>query len=220
MYNADTPGRAELPSSKQLLKSTLLSMIAATVILLAVVLPAEYAIDPTGVGRILGLTEMGEIKAQLSKEAEADRAADPRLNNPPTPATDRRSGIIDAILAQFVIGPASAQTAPDPRTDEMTVTLKPNEGAEIKLKMKKGAVATFSWTVEGGIVNCDTHGEPDTAPNSAHNYKRDRNVSADEGTLEAAFDGNHGWFWRNRSRQDVTVRLRTQGAYADIQRIL
>ncbi|MFX4597097.1 transmembrane anchor protein, partial [Acinetobacter baumannii] len=45
-------------------------------ILIAIVLPSEYAIDPTGIGRALGLTEMGEIKTQLAEEAAADAALD------------------------------------------------------------------------------------------------------------------------------------------------
>ena len=70
MYNANTPLSADLPSSRQLLRSTLLAAIAAAVLLITVVLPAEYGIDPTGVGRTLRLTEMGEIKQQLAAEAE------------------------------------------------------------------------------------------------------------------------------------------------------
>ena len=34
--------------------------------------PSEYGIDPTGLGGLLGLAEMGEIKSQLAEEAEAD----------------------------------------------------------------------------------------------------------------------------------------------------
>ena len=48
----------------------------AAVILVTVVLPAEYGIDPTRIGRVLGLTQMGEIKARLAREAAADQAAD------------------------------------------------------------------------------------------------------------------------------------------------
>ena len=45
------------------------------------------------------------------------------------------------------------------KSDEMTVTLKPGESAEIKLEMSKGAKANFEWTTNGGAVNHDTHGE-------------------------------------------------------------
>ena len=74
MYNTDMPSRAELPTSAQLLRSTLIAAGVATALLVTVVLPAEYGIDPTGVGRVLGLAEMGEIKTQLHAEADADRA--------------------------------------------------------------------------------------------------------------------------------------------------
>jgi len=46
------------------------------VLLLTTVLPAEYGIDPTGAGRVLGLTQMGEIKVRLAREAAADATAD------------------------------------------------------------------------------------------------------------------------------------------------
>lgn len=82
MYNNDIPTRAELPSSAQLIKSTILAIAAAIVILVTVILPAEYAIDPTGIGRALKLTEMGEIKKQLAAEAEADRQIDQRPQAP------------------------------------------------------------------------------------------------------------------------------------------
>jgi hypothetical protein len=59
-----------------MLRSVLIALAVAVVLLFTVVLPAEYGIDPTGVGRVLGLTRMGEIKVRLAKEAAADAAAD------------------------------------------------------------------------------------------------------------------------------------------------
>ena len=76
MYNSDIPTRAELPTTRQLLRSTVIAIISAAAILVTVVLPAEYNIDPTGIGRVLGLAEMGEIKQQLAEEAERDRLMD------------------------------------------------------------------------------------------------------------------------------------------------
>jgi hypothetical protein len=88
---------------------------------------------------------------------------------------------------------------------EISVTLKPGEGAEVKLTMTKGAKATYSWTANGAVVNFDTHGD---GGGENISYEKGRGVAEDEGVLEAAFDGNHGWFWRNRSDTDVTVTLR------------
>ena len=75
MYNTDMPTRNELPSSAQLVRSTIIAAIVALVLLVTVVMPSEYALDPTGAGRLLGLTAMGEIKVQLVEEAAADDLA-------------------------------------------------------------------------------------------------------------------------------------------------
>ena len=65
-------------SARKLLRSTIIALLVATMLLITVVLPAEYGIDPTGAGRVLGLTQMGEIKTRLAREAAADAAADAR----------------------------------------------------------------------------------------------------------------------------------------------
>lgn len=211
MYNSDSPARAELPSSKQLLRSTILAAVSAVVLLVAIVLPAEYGIDPTGIGRVLRMTEMGEIKQQLAAEAAADAA----------PASETTVGMASGNAAPTAEQPAApaAVVAAAPQVawrDEMPFTLTPGEGTEIKLKMAEGGKAQYAWVVEGGTVNFDTHGD---APGKSISYEKGRGVAADEGVLEAAFAGNHGWYWRNRGRADVKVILRTRGDYTDIQRM-
>lgn len=209
MYNTDLPSRAELPTSKQLVRSTIIAIIAAAAILITLVLPAEYAIDPTGIGRALGLAEMGEIKQQLAKEAEEDRRRDQEI------LLDRRS-TIGGVLTGLFIRSAQAQTAPATRSDEMSVTLKPGQGAEIKLEMKQGAKATYSWTATGD-VNYDLHGDGGGKETS---YKKGRGTAQDEGRFTAAFDGAHGWFWRNRTNKDVTVTVKANGQYAAMKRVM
>lgn len=212
MYNSDTPSRAELPSSKQLLRSTVLAAVSALVLLFGVVLPAEYGIDPTGVGRVLRMTEMGNVKQQLAAEAAADAAA----SVAPIQAAATTPGISSAMAAQ-PSAPVPAPAAPKVVwRDEMPVTLTPGEGTEIKLKMAKGAKTQYSWVVEGGEVNFDTHGD---APGESISYEKGRGVAADEGVLEAAFTGNHGWFWRNRGKADVKLILRTRGDYTEIKQM-
>ena len=87
------------------------------------------------------------------------------------------------------------------------------------MQMREGDQVNYAWSTEGGPVNFDAHGEP---PNAArgfyHGYKTGRGVNGDEGSLQAAFDGSHGWFWRNRSGREVTITLRTAGYYASISR--
>lgn len=102
------------------------------------------------------------------------------------------------------------------RSDEMKITLAPNQGTEVKMVMAKGARVDYSWKTDGGPVNHDTHGE---APGvkAAHRYSKAVQVTADKGELVAAFDGEHGWFWRNRGDKNVTITLAVNGQYQDIK---
>jgi hypothetical protein len=209
MYNTNAPSRAELPTTRQLLRSTLIAAVSAVVLLYTVVLPAEYGVDPTGIGKALGLTEMGEIKTRLVKEAAEDAAATP--NAPPAAANPAVSSATNAPTALA----APVANGPNWR-DEMSFTLTPGQGTEIKLKMKEGEKALYAWSVQGGVVNFDTHGD---GAGRSISYEKGRGVASDDGELIAAFTGNHGWFWRNRGQADVTVVLKTGGDYSDMKRV-
>lgn len=206
MHNGNKPNPDELPTSAQLIKSTIIAAIAAAIILVTIVLPSEYGIDHTGIGKALGLAEMGKIKVQLAEEAEADRQM--QLQN--SEAVDKQSSIGGRVLG-LLVGAAQAQTTTSGWTDQYSVTLTPGQGIEVKLAMKEGASAEFRWVAENGVVNFDLHGD-----GSGQNisYKKGRGVPGAEGTLTAAFTGNHGWFWRNRDKQDVTVTLHVRGDYS------
>ena len=210
MYNSDMPTRAELPSSAQLFRSTIIALIAAAAILVTIVLPAEYGIDPTGIGRMLRLTEMGEIKKQLAEEAERDRIRDAQQSQ-----SSPQSSLAGKIFA-LIIPSASAQTAN--RSDQTTITLKPSEGIEWKMTMIKAAKVDYSWSASGGPVNYDMHGSPKGGGKES-SYKAQRGVTEDKGVLTAGFDGSHGWFFRNRGSATITVILRTSGAYTDLKRV-
>ena len=62
MATTDTPK----PSSRRIAWASACALLCAALILLVAVLPAEYSIDPLGVGRALGLTALGERVAQLA----------------------------------------------------------------------------------------------------------------------------------------------------------
>lgn len=210
MYNTDIPPRAELPSKRQLVRSTSIAMAIAAALLITVVLPAEYGLDPTGIGQTIGLTEMGKIKTSLAAEAEADKLAAVQ----PSPLVAPTSLISTAT-------PATEVAASSTRSDVMSVTLKPGASTEVKLAMTKGAKVTYVWQVNGGLVNHDTHGDPLNGPaNIYHGYSKAKQVAGDTGEITAAFDGNHGWFWRNRGETDVTVTLKATGQYQSIKKMM
>lgn len=271
MYQRDTHISSDLPDASRLLRSTLLALATALVILVTIVLPAEYAIDPVGAGRVLGLTEMGEIKGQLAEEAAAEEAlaqakapAVVNTDNARLEAIEKQLAVIANTLASMQTQPRSPQlpeepadrqpthpvlgaplipqetiepprdaaaaapgqageTAPLPEPiqaiwrDEVELTLKPGQGVELKLAMKKGAEAEFQWTANGSVLNFDTHGD---GGGRSTTYEKGRGVGADAGILKAEFDGNHGWFWRNRTDGDVTLTLRVKGDYLELKRLV
>lgn len=203
MYNAQKPTENDLPSSAQLLRSTIIALVAAIVVLFTVILPAEYGVDPTGVGRTLGLAQMGEIKQELLEEAEQDRLKHGGSNNQSS-LTDRLLGIL--------VSSAQAQEA---WRDEAGFTLASGEPAETKMVMKKGDTVDYEWVAEGGRINFDLHGHGD---GDSVTYEKGRGKTSGAGSFTAAFDGEHGWFWRNRDSADVTVMLKIRGQYSDFKR--
>ncbi|WP_426783145.1 transmembrane anchor protein [Pseudomonas atacamensis] len=220
MFNTPLPTVNELPSTRRLLRSTVIAILVAAGLLVTVVMPSEYAIDPTGVGRTLGLTQMGELKLVLAQEALAEAAAPqtaasaPTATSAPVPAQQvAQVEPIDKPVTKPVTAPAPAL-----KTNQMSVTLKPGEGTEIKLEMLKGKTVSYEWTATGGLVNYDTHGEPYNGEKGYfHSYNKGKQVEGHKGQFTALFDGTHGWFWRNRSNKDVTISLNTTGDYLSVK---
>jgi hypothetical protein len=209
-----------------LLRSTLIAALLGLALLVLVWLPAEYGVDPTGAGSLLGLTEMGEIKQQLAQEADAE-AEDTPTTAVISPDIDQRLSAIEQQVAAIAaaVGAAKSSSAAvakredsQPVNDESTsqwrdqfsYTLAPSEGIEVKLAMQADDVATFEWQANGGVLNHDTHGNGE---GERIMYERGRGVPEQTGELKAAFDGRHGWFWRNRTEAPVTLELRTGGDY-------
>lgn len=103
----------------------------------------------------------------------------------------------------------------------MTLTLRPGQGAEIKLDLRQGDKVDFARQISGSGVNFDTQGDLVNAPkNFSHDYGKGHDAQTDTGTLLAAFDGQPGWHWRNGGRAQVKLTLTTQGQYSAIKRVL
>lgn len=211
MYNSNVPTNDELPSTAKLIKSTILAAIAAGALLVTVVMPSEYGIDPTGVGNALGLKRMGEIKVSLAAEAEADKAKDAAQSV--AVAEAQAAPVVQEIKPEPQPEPVQAAT----QNHEMTVTLAPDEGTEIKVDMVKGATVSYEWWTDGGKANFDVHGDSKELKISYHNYSKG-SATRKSGELVADFDGSHGWFWRNRTKAPLTVTIKTDGEYSSIGR--
>lgn len=53
----------DTPSKTSIVRATFVAGVIALLLLVGVVFPAEYGLDPTGIGDLLGLTRLGQAKA-------------------------------------------------------------------------------------------------------------------------------------------------------------
>jgi hypothetical protein len=201
-------------SSRQLLKATAVAIAVASVLLVTMVLPAEYGIDPTGVGARLGLDAL----AESAEAADASPSLPPATSGPVT-ADGAAANAALAAKAVEAFG-ASAGQSFDPkavspgatsyRRDSLTVILAPGKGAEVKAMLKSGDGMVFQWKASGDVA-LDMHGERTGIKNAWTSYAVDSVQREGAGTFVAPFDGSHGWYWQNRGTDPVTVEIEASG---------
>lgn len=166
----------------------------AAVIVALFVLPAERGVDVTGLGSILGLTGMRAAEA----EAEPAKAS---------PAASAEAMPVKATIAKST----------PMRSDEMSLTLAPHTGAEIKARMAKGDHLIFRWEASGP-VKADMHGEPKGGGGEFTTYWKEKDLTNGQGAFTAPFEGTHGWYWRNQGETPVMVKVSASGFYGELFR--
>jgi hypothetical protein len=195
------------PSGKRLALSVLGAAAAAAIVLVTAVLPAEYGIDPTGIGRALGLTALNEpvrtfeIKDVLAGNEGVREVEVPDVGQPvplPNPA-----------VHQDEAGPAATRT--------VTIVLPPEGETEIKTVLQQNKVIVYTWRTDRGTIYCDLHGhDPAVGGSFFVRYREDQEGSNVSGSLVAPFAGEHGWYWLNYNEFPVTITLTVTGYFDDI----
>lgn len=197
----------EPPAGKRIAISVLVAALAAAVVLVLFILPAEYGIDPTGIGRATGISELGEdptrtiVISDVVGGNEALREAEiPDYGEPvplPNPDVFQDSETPAATRSFDVMIPAEAET-------------------EIKTVLQAAKVILYSWEVDRGTIYSDFHGHDPSFGNEFFvRYKEHQEGSSDSGSLVAPFDGEHGWYWLNYNDFPVTVSLTVTGFFED-----
>lgn len=232
-------------SGRRVLLTTLLALAAAIVALVIFVLPAEYGIDPTGVGARLGLTDLastgGPTGTPADTESEDDvvdedavdddenRDGDSSLAGskaPPPMITGNYPGIpetFDFYEPDILGEPFSKGHDAAFRSDTLEIHLEEFEQVEYKAVMRRGDVLVYDWEVDEGIVYTDFHADPGEEargyPDQYFIRYRESESGRDSGSLVAPFDGNHGWYWLNIEERPITITLRVAGYYERIDEL-
>ena len=181
------------PSLSTLAKTTVIALVAAAAILVTIVLPAEYAIDPVGTGRWLGLTDIA---------------------SPPLAPVEAVSPT-GAVLAPVQNGPIGEYPA-EFKLDVFEITLQSYEYVEYKYHLEQGATMLYSWTANAAVIH-DLHGERASGAGDGGTAeesfdKRYRRQAS--GSFTAPFAGIHGWYWENPGGEPITIRLTSSGFYS------
>lgn len=203
-FNLGKVNLTDLPTIKQLNKSAITAVATAVVILFTIILPAEYAYDPTGFGKRLGLTQMGEIKKELAEEAEADRKLDHNKDN--------NTNLINDFFNIF-ISKANAEMH-DNWEDTISFKIKPGETSEWKFMISKDQTFEYQVIAEGGLINFDLHGHGN---GFSKTHEKARGSKGASGSVTVDFDGEYGWFFRNRDKQEITITIKIKGEYTQFK---
>lgn len=197
------------PSGNKIAMATIAAAVLATIVLVTTVLPAEYGIDPTGTGELLGLTAMRQPARTLE-------IADPLSGN---------EGIREVEIPDFgdpvpLPNPEIHQDHPQPpqtRTMEVLIPGGGEAGTEIKMVMREGDLIVYSWQVDQGTIYSDFHGHDPLVGNEFWvRYMEHQEGSGQSGSVVVPFNGEHGWYWLNYNEFPVTVTLTLTGFFEDI----
>ena len=192
------------PAGRRLVVSLAVAAVAAIIALVAFILPAEYNIDPLGVGRLFGLTELSE-PAPATRTIEI---ADVVGGNEGVTQVE----IPDAGEPVPLPNPAvhQAHDGVPPISEIFEITLPAESQTEVKMVMRTAEAALYSWHVDQGTIYSDFHGHtPEAGQGFFVRYIEHQETRGGSGSLVAPFDGEHNDF-------PVTVTLELTGYYDDV----
>lgn len=205
MSDPISPFEAKPPTAKRLMASIGAAILGAVILLMLIVLPAEYGMDPTGLGERMGLTAMHEPGRTLQIQdviGGNTRYREVKVPDPgdPTPLPN----------------PAVVQLKKmDAPTKTITIRLQSGQETEIKAALDVAQVILYTWKSDGELYT-DFHGHEPSGGREFVRYEEQQTGHEGKGSLVAPFTGEHGWFWLNISDKPVTITLTVTGYYRDI----
>lgn len=162
-------------------------VLAGAVLVVGFILPAETGYDPTGIGAATGLTKIAE-----PDNAELER------------------GMARMETQEVLLLSDTAPGAEPGAADHWEYELAPFESVEFKYTIPEGARMAFRW--EGsGVLNYDMHSHPFEGGTEATESFGVDEAQQMQGIYIAPFTGIHGWYWQNRSMDNVTLTLDASG---------
>lgn len=193
----------QILDKKSIIKQVLIALAIGIVLLVGAVLPAEYGIDPLGIGKAAGFSK---LYVGDEKQAEAMQTTAHKIIKMENVGSGPEVARPDAIN-----NPEPAVQLAE-RTDQVNVLVPAGEGLEYKVNMLKHGNLRYEWITDKNEVYFDFHGEVKDNHNFFESYTiaYSNNIA---GSFIAPFEGPQGWYFKNNSNKDITVRLKLRGQY-------
>jgi heavy metal efflux system protein len=86
------------------------------------------------------------------------------------------------------------------------------EGLEYKVNMLKYGQMKYEWITDKGELYFDFHGEVKNNSNYFESYTIAYSNNM-VGSLVAPFEGPQGWYFKNNSNENITVKIKMKGQY-------
>lgn len=196
----------------KIIKATIIALIGGALLLVVAVLPAEYGIDPTGAGKILGFSKLyvPESNQTNSLGTIASTSSLPLIK---LEKAGSGPNVTRPVEADY---PAPEEQLSS-REDETKVVVPAGKGIEFKINMLKYGKMKYEWTTANNeILYFDFHGEVKQEQDAKEVYFESYTIANSHnmvGTFLAPYEGKHGWFFRNTGNEDIVVNLRLKGQY-------
>lgn len=101
------------------------------------------------------------------------------------------------------------------KTEVLEIQLELDETVEYKALMQQGDSISYRWTTDGEAYY-DFHAHDDAFGDEFFTRYAEGEGSSNAGSIVAAYDGQHGWFWLNISDGPITITLEVMGFYDEI----
>jgi len=106
-----------------------------------------------------------------------------------------------------------------PKTEIVTIELDTDAVTEYKALMRQGDSIVFRWSSDGGEAYYDFHAHDAAFGDEFFTRYAEGEGTGDAGSIVAAYDGQHGWFWLNIEGAPITITLEVMGFYDEIIKI-
>ena len=206
----ESPYEQKPPSSKGLVTTIAVAIVVALIVLVTVILPAEYGVDPTGIGKLTGLTALNdESDPTRTVEIVDVLGGNDALQEVEVPDFGEPVPLPNPSVYQEKVGAVETYTT--------TIVLQPSDETEVKTVLQEAQVVTYEWSSDQGTLYVDFHGHDPAMGNDFWvRYREGVEVSQGAGSLVAPFKGEHGWYFVNYNEFPVEITLQISGYYDEV----